>query len=647
MVKLHLPAGLAVLAAAGLAQAQTQEPPATPEFYRTHFEDILPISLDTTQIAVQALDRGPELDAALAQLGLDASAIVHHPVPHWDYLQLPGALMNRDGVLSAVYFLAGTGLAEFVSPVFQDKFGPLHPTRHLHVQFEERTSYDVRNDVVTALDGTEVENDWNLTPGLYRFATPFVNGFEVYELAHQTHAREDVVFAESDWVMTLEKHGIPNDPQFNECWGLHNTGQFGGVADMDMNGPEAWDYTEGDFNIGVIVLDDGTDLSHGDITLGAANDYTGSGTGGNPGNVCDNHGTAVAGCVAATINNAIGVVGSAPGCALMTAKTSISNVPCNGAGTFQLSWVANAINWSKTSKGRVTNNSNGFSPSSTVTSAYQTSKAAGAVHFSSAGNDGSSSIGYPANLGAVNAVMAITRTGVRASFSTTGSGVAFAAPGQAIRTTDRVGSAGYNGGNFTTIDGTSFASPYAAGAAALVFSVDPSLTAQECEGFIENTAKDRGASGYDNTYGWGIPDMEAALIAAGATPGGNPLVYCTAKTTSTGNLAAISWNNPPSWAGANFELNCFSGLPLKNGIPFWGDQPNGIPFLGGHLCVLPPTTRGTLFQFDNFGFYTLPIPIDIFEVGTTRYYQFWFRDPAHPDGTNVGLTEGLRVTFEP
>jgi hypothetical protein len=32
-------------------------------------------------------------------------------------------------------------------------------------------------------------------------------------------------------------------------------------------------------------------------------------------------------------------------------------------------------------------------------------------------------------------------------------------------------------------------------------------------------------------------------------------------------------------------------------------------------------------------------------VGTDRYFQFWFRDPAHPDGTTVGLTNGVKVGF--
>jgi hypothetical protein len=41
----------------------------------------------------------------------------------------------------------------------------------------------------------------------------------------------------------------------------------------------------------------------------------------------------------------------------------------------------------------------------------------------------------------------------------------------------------------------------------------------------------------------------------------------------------------------------------------------------------------------------MPVQVDLSMIGTTRHYQFWFRDPEHPDGTTVGLSNGLRVGF--
>ena len=44
-------------------------------------------------------------------------------------------------------------------------------------------------------------------------------------------------------------------------------------------------------------------------------------------------------------------------------------------------------------------------------------------------------------------------------------------------------------------------------------------------------------------------------------------------------------------------------------------------------------------------FMTTPVAVDPTMVGTERYYQLWYRDPQHPDGTGVGLSSALRVVF--
>ncbi|MBC8200687.1 MAG: S8 family serine peptidase, partial [Planctomycetes bacterium] len=82
-----------------------------------------------------------------------------------------------------------------------------------------------------------------------------------------------------------------------------------------------------------------------------------------------------------------------------------------------------------------------------------------------------------------------------------------------IRTTDRSGGDGYDGGNTVTIDGTSFASPYTAGVVALILSVDPTLTPDEIENVLSTTAVDYGSGGYDTTFGHGFVNAKAALDA--------------------------------------------------------------------------------------------------------------------------------------
>ena len=100
-------------------------------------------------------------------------------------------------------------------------------------------------------------------------------------------------------------------------------------------------------------------------------DFTSAGTDGGPGNQCDNHGTTVAGCTSAIINNGLGVVGIAPGAKIAAAKYSISNVPCDGSGWFYISWFVNALDWAQTIGARVTNCSSGFGSNSSITSKYQ------------------------------------------------------------------------------------------------------------------------------------------------------------------------------------------------------------------------------------------------------------------------------------
>jgi subtilisin family serine protease len=246
-------------------------------------------------------------------------------------------------------------------------------------------------------------------------------------------------------------------------------------------------------------------------------DFTDSGVpGGGPSNQCDNHGTAVAGCVAATINNNQGVVGVAPECSVQAGKifNEIWFLICLPFLEGQDSWTVNGIMWAADSGARVTNSSWSGPASATITTAFETTKGRGVTHFAAAGNGGGTPVEYPANLASVNGVSAVNSAGNLASFSSYGSGLFISAPGEAILTTDRMGSDGYESGNTATVDGTSFASPYTAGVAALVISADPSLTPDGVAQILSDTAMDLGAPGYDTLYGWGLVNAFDAVSAA-------------------------------------------------------------------------------------------------------------------------------------
>ncbi len=97
--------------------------------------------------------------------------------------------------------------------------------------------------------------------------------------------------------------------------------------------------------------------------------------------------------------------------------------------------------------------------------------------------------------------------------STWGPFVDLAAPAGDVLAADPTLSTGYGLG-----DGTSFSAPLAAGAAALLWSINPSLTAAEVRGILYDTAADLGDAGWDEVYGWGRLDIGAAAAAYATVP---------------------------------------------------------------------------------------------------------------------------------
>lgn len=519
----------------------------TPSHYM-YFKDRINFDLDKTRLSVRYTTKSAKSvgGAALADAGLDVAEVEATAVQNHDLIDLSAPLADASAVKQAISSVTSAAGVEFASPVFTTRYGWMTVTPDIIVGFAPESRSDIQR-VLSELAGVAVtvtEENFGGLAGVVKLHCNSQDGYEVLALANRIAEDPRVEWAEPDFLQTCVKDLTPNDPSYSLSWGLNNTGQSGGTVDMDMDADLAWDVTTGSEDVYVLVIDDGTQLTHPDLNILAGADFTGTGTGGNPGNACDNHGTAVAGCVTAIINNTYGSCGVAPTCKVMAAKYSVSNVPCDGSGTFSTTSFVNALTWGENQGARVSNCSSGFNPSSTITSKYNSTYANGMVHFSSSGNDATGTIGYPAELSSVNAVGAINRTGNRASFSTYGTGLAFVAPGQTIYTTDRTGSDGYAAGDFDYVDGTSFSSPFSAGVAALILSVDPGLTATEVEERMQAGCTDRGTEGYDIYYGWGIVNayegVSSGALYGQATPtfGTAPLEVGFQGTTAR---PAISW----------------------------------------------------------------------------------------------------------
>ncbi len=473
-----------------------------------YFKDPQPLVLDTERMAIQQSPQAAKglASEGLPEFGIPATSIEPHTLKGWSYAHVPVAMKADAQIRNLAGQIAAADGVDFVSPVFENESGQtLIITRHVHVGFREDLEPAEAERILHQFGaGRILQRDWSRMKGVYRLESRSRDGFEVLDIANALAQHPDVRFAEPDLIARVRKTFIPNDPMFGSLWGLHNTGQSGGTVDMDMDGPEAWDITTGDPSVLVVVMDTGIQLDHVDLNIGAGEDFTGQDGGGWPVNECDNHGTMVAGCVSAIINNAQGVVGIAPNCRVASARVFISDVPCSIYGTVSSSWVVDALDWAYSIGARITTASIGMPSSSTLTNKFATTREMGITHFTSSGNNGGGSIGYPGNVDAVNAIGAIDRDGNRASFSQYGPDLAFSAPGQSILTTAR-------GNGYGWADGTSFASQYAAGVAALLVSLEPILWPDLVEQILQETCTDRGDTGWDEQFGWGIVNAHQGL----------------------------------------------------------------------------------------------------------------------------------------
>jgi thermitase len=323
-------------------------------------------------------------------------------------------------------------------------------------------------------------------------------GLDVHEVDVPARAEEAVAralsrnpniqFAEPDYL--LEPVGTVNDPGYGSQWHLPK-----------MQAPSAWAYGDGN-GVTVAILDTGVYANHVDLT---GQVLSGWNTVSNSGDTSDihGHGTWVAGTVAATTNNAVGVASTAPGAKILPVRISDRT-----DGAAYSSDAAEGIRWAVDQGARVANLSYGFGGNSTVSYAASYMMSMGGVVVVAAGNQ-SSDPGYAQD--PYLFVAAATDSGDRkASYSNYGSFVDIAAPGSAIYTTSR-------SGGYSSVNGTSFASPNAAAVAALVMAANPGLSATDVLSIMEDSAADLGSAGWDPYFGHGRVDALAAVqLAAGS-----------------------------------------------------------------------------------------------------------------------------------
>ncbi len=124
-----------------------------------------------------------------------------------------------------------------------------------------------------------------------------------------------------------------------------------------------------------------------------------------------------------------------------------------------------------------------------------------------------------------------------------------------------------------------------------------------------------------------------------------PHAYGVGKTTSIGSVPAIGWTGSPRLSTNDFAVNVANALPNGVGILFHGGTTAAVPFLNATRYVGGTLTRLAVHPFSPQGGSSWSIPVAGVMVGTTRCYQGYMRDVAHPDGTGAVVSDGLRVVF--
>jgi len=288
-----------------------------------------------------------------------------------------------------------------------------------------------------------------------------------------------------------EEGATPNDPLLS---------QQGQIAQIGAD--DAWTVTSGSADVIIAILDSGVATDHPDLKgslLPGINVVDGNA------DVSDvvGHGTAVAGAAAASGNNRTGVAGVAWGASILPIRVTRAD------GRASSSVIAKAIIAAVYNGAMVINVSFGpLQTDKTVLAAAQRARHNGALVFISSGNDGQTKTSAADDsalfIGAVDEASAVAR------FSTRGPFIDFVAPGVRVLTTER-------GGDYAPANGTSFASPIAAGVAALLWSVEPGFRPTTVVEIMQQTAADLGKAGRDGDYGYGLVDAAAAVDLARRT----------------------------------------------------------------------------------------------------------------------------------
>ncbi len=379
-------------------------------------------------------------------------------------------------------------------------------------------------------------------------------GLEVFNIAEKLLAEKQVEYCHPELVQERRYKGV-----HPLQWHLVQTAINGNTVNQHINIEKAWATTRGK-GVTIAVIDDGIDVNHPEFAGRVVHplDATLNNQDPRPKTDDDNHGTACAGMACAS-GLPGGSSGTAPEATLMPIRlrsglgsmaeaNAFAWAADHGADVISCSWGPTDGEWWNPMDS-VHNRSTPLPDSTRLAMDYARTKGRegkGCVILFAAGNGNEDTIndGYASYPGVI-AVAACNDTGKRCVYSDYGEAVwvcfpsadygwkAFQHPtplSEGLRTTDRVGPAGYTPDNYVnSFGGTSAACPGMAGVVALMLAVNPNLKSAEVKDMIRNSCTrideksgEYNASGHSPFYGYGRIDaglaVQNALKSAGTGP---------------------------------------------------------------------------------------------------------------------------------
>ena len=293
--------------------------------------------------------------------------------------------------------------------------------------------------------------------------------------------REEIISAEPDYVLYPNQE--PNDAYYDSGsqWALNGTN--------GIHAPSAWKITTGSQQVQVGVIDSGIDATHDDlknrVNISLSRDFTNSNS--SAASDTNSHGTHVAGIIGAEGNNMLGITGVNWNVQLVSLKINDGeNIP----SSMFSSRLVSAVEYATAVGIPILNNSNGSNNFTESSNALTTAlREYPGIFITSAGNNGmnndANSNRFPSNIDLPNVISvgALKSNGERLADSNYGANtVGIYAPGELIFSTVP--------GGYEVKSGTSMAAPHVTGVAALMLSLDSTLTGAELKQIILGTADD-------------------------------------------------------------------------------------------------------------------------------------------------------------